>query len=94
MLKANAPELLFSVDMDKWVAEAVAVDSTTARITLNAPNPRFVFSYFTHNGRQGFSFTHNGRRGFFIFTHNKKWGFSTFTHNGIRGFSTYTDNAR
>lgn len=53
MLKANAPELLFSVDMDKWVEEAVAVDSLTARFRLKAPNPRFVFSYFTHNFDNG-----------------------------------------
>ena len=53
MLRANAPELLFSVDMDKWVAEAVAVDSLTARFRLKAPNPRFVFSYFTHNFDNG-----------------------------------------
>ena len=53
MLKANAPELLFSVDMEKWVREAVAVDSLTARISLNAPNPRFVFSYFTYNFDNG-----------------------------------------
>ena len=53
MLKANAPELLFSVDMDKWVDKAVAVDSLTAHITLKAPNPRFVFSYFTYNFDNG-----------------------------------------
>jgi peptide/nickel transport system substrate-binding protein len=53
MLKANAPDLLFSVDMEKWVNEAVAVDDLTARITLNQPNPRFVFSYFTHNFDNG-----------------------------------------
>ena len=53
MLKANAPDLTFSVDMDKWVKEAVAVDDLTARITLTAPNPRFIFSYFTHNFDNG-----------------------------------------
>ncbi len=53
MLKANAPTLLFSIDMEKWVKEAVAVDSLTARITLNEPNPRFVFSYFTSNFDNG-----------------------------------------
>ena len=47
MLKANAPELLLSTDMETWVAEAVAVDALTARITLKASNPRFLFSYFT-----------------------------------------------
>jgi peptide/nickel transport system substrate-binding protein len=53
MLKANAPELSFSVDMDTWVEEAIALDDHTARITLKAPNPRFIFSYFTHNFDNG-----------------------------------------
>ena len=47
MLKANAPELMLSTDMETWVAEAVAVDELTARIALRASNPRFLFSYFT-----------------------------------------------
>ena len=53
MLKANAPLLLFSTDMETWVKEAVAVDSLTARIDLTAPNPRFIFTYFTHNFDNG-----------------------------------------
>ncbi len=53
LLKAHAPTLLFSVDMDKWVSEAVALDDLTAQITLTSPNPRFVFSYFTHNFDNG-----------------------------------------
>ena len=53
MLKQNAPVLLFSTDMDNWVEEAVAVDSLTARIRLTASNPRFVFTYFTHNFDNG-----------------------------------------
>ena len=48
MLKENAPDLLFSTDMQTWVKEAVAEDDLTAKITLNAPNPRFIFTYFTH----------------------------------------------
>ena len=48
MLKENAPNLLFSTDMQTWVKEAVAEDDLTAKITLNAPNPRFIFTYFTH----------------------------------------------
>ena len=48
MLKAHAPELVFSTDMDTWVEEAVALDDLTARITLKSPNPRFLASYFTH----------------------------------------------
>ena len=53
MLKAHAPELLFSTDMQTWVAEAVALDSLTARISLTAPNPRFIFTYFCHNFDNG-----------------------------------------
>jgi len=53
MLKDNAPVLLFSTDMETWVAEAVAVDSLTARIKLTGPNPRFIFTYFTHNFDNG-----------------------------------------
>jgi len=49
MLRENAPELTYSTDMENWVESAVAVDSLTARIVLTAPNPRFVFSYFTSN---------------------------------------------
>ncbi|NKB65812.1 MAG: hypothetical protein GKR89_02010 [Candidatus Latescibacteria bacterium] len=53
MLKAHEPALLFSTDMATWVKEAVAVDDLTARIVLTAPNPRFVFTYFTHNFGNG-----------------------------------------
>ena len=48
MLKASAPDLTFSTDMENWVERAVAVDSLTARIELTAPNPRFLFTYFAH----------------------------------------------
>ena len=53
MLKANAPELSFSVDMQTWVESAEAPDDLTAHITLTAPNPRFLFTYFTHNFDNG-----------------------------------------
>jgi peptide/nickel transport system substrate-binding protein len=53
MLRANAPELTFSTDMNTWVAEAIAIDDLTARITLTAPNPRFLFTYFSHNFDNG-----------------------------------------
>ncbi len=53
MLRANAPILTFSTDMETWVSSAEAVDDLTARITLTAPNPRFIFSYFTHNFDNG-----------------------------------------
>ena len=53
MLKENAPILLFSTDMANWVEKAVAIDDLTAQITLTAPNPRFIFTYFTHNFDNG-----------------------------------------
>jgi len=53
MLKANAPMLGFSTDMETWVEEAVAVDDYTARIRLTDSNPRFIFSYFTNNFDNG-----------------------------------------
>jgi peptide/nickel transport system substrate-binding protein len=53
MLKDNAPNVNWSVDMQTQVKEAVAVDDLTAKITLNAPNPRFIFTYFTHNFDNG-----------------------------------------
>ncbi|MEE3258202.1 MAG: ABC transporter substrate-binding protein [Candidatus Latescibacterota bacterium] len=52
-LKDHAPQLTFSTDMKTWVKEAVAVDDLTARISLNKSNPRFIFSYFTHNFDNG-----------------------------------------
>ena len=53
MLKQHSPDLLYSTDMVQWVAEAVAVDSFTVQLKLNAPNPRFLHSYFVHSGDQG-----------------------------------------
>ena len=53
MLRDHAPELTFAVDMQTWVKTAVASDSLTAHIALTAPNPRFVFTYFTHNFDNG-----------------------------------------
>lgn len=53
MLKDNSPTLTFSVDMETWVEEAVVVDDLTAKITLTSPNPRFIFSFFTHNFDNG-----------------------------------------
>src|SRR4051794_21350220 len=41
MLKNNAPELTFSGDVQKWVAEATAVNERDAHITFTSPNPRF-----------------------------------------------------
>ena len=53
MLKAHAPELLFSTDMETWVDEVRVEDELTAHIVLKEPNPRFVFSYFTFNFGNG-----------------------------------------
>jgi peptide/nickel transport system substrate-binding protein len=53
MLRDNAPTLTFSTDMETWVEDAVAIDDLTAVIKLSAPNPRFVFSYFTANFGNG-----------------------------------------
>jgi len=53
MLRENAPFLVNAVDMDTWVEKAEVIDSLTARITLKAPNPRFMFSYFTNNFDNG-----------------------------------------
>ena len=53
MLKAHAPSLGFSTDMQAWVESAVAVDDYTAEIKLTRSNPRFMFSYFTNNFDNG-----------------------------------------
>ena len=53
MLKDNAPQLMYSTDMAAWGEAAVALNDLSARITLKAPNPRFLFSYFVHSGDQG-----------------------------------------
>lgn len=48
MLRDNAPDLGgWSNEMKIWVKDAVATDDQTVHITLNKPNPRFVFRYFT-----------------------------------------------
>jgi peptide/nickel transport system substrate-binding protein len=48
MLADPANSLLdFATPMAQWVKDAVAVDDVTAKITLNAPNPRFFFNYLT-----------------------------------------------
>jgi peptide/nickel transport system substrate-binding protein len=53
MLKANAPELTFSTDMEAWVEKATATDDLTAHIKLKNANPRFIFTYFTNNFDNG-----------------------------------------
>ena len=53
LLKDHAPELNFSTDMETWVESVEVVDELTVRLALKAPNPRFVFSYFTFNFGNG-----------------------------------------
>jgi peptide/nickel transport system substrate-binding protein len=48
MLKAQHDSLNYVADMKNWLKEAVAKDDLTAQIFLNAPNPRFVFTYLTY----------------------------------------------
>jgi peptide/nickel transport system substrate-binding protein len=43
MLKNNAPILQYSADVRERVGIARVVDAETVRITLNEPNPRYVF---------------------------------------------------
>ncbi|MEE2657252.1 MAG: ABC transporter substrate-binding protein [Candidatus Latescibacterota bacterium] len=53
MLRENQPMLVFSTDLATWVDTAIAVDDHTAKISLTAPNPRFMFTYFTNNFDNG-----------------------------------------
>lgn len=46
MLKDN-PTLSWGTDMKQWVKEVTALDDHSVQFTLNNPNPRFIFSYFT-----------------------------------------------
>lgn len=42
MLKAAAPDLLFSSQINEWVASATVVDPLTVLVKLNKPGPRWV----------------------------------------------------
>lgn len=46
MLRANAPNLTWSIDMREWVQDVSAPDDYTVAFTLTHPNPRFLFTYF------------------------------------------------
>jgi peptide/nickel transport system substrate-binding protein len=46
MLKANAPELTFSGDMQLWVQD-VNVNGNDVHISFTKPNPRFMTRYFS-----------------------------------------------
>lgn len=41
--------LVFSTQMQEWVQDVEVVDELTARIILNKPNPRWVFSFLAEN---------------------------------------------
>jgi peptide/nickel transport system substrate-binding protein len=41
--------LVFSAEMKDWVKQVDAVDPQTVKITLNKPNPRWVFFYLAEN---------------------------------------------
>jgi peptide/nickel transport system substrate-binding protein len=49
MLKDHAPDLAWSGSMQQLVKDVVVEDDLTARIVLNAPNPSFVYNYFTYH---------------------------------------------
>jgi len=53
MLRDAPATVGFAVDMNQWVADAVAVDDLTLRVTLKSPNPRFFFNYLTHHADNG-----------------------------------------
>lgn len=53
MLKNGPKGLRFRTDMRTWVDQVTLVDEHTVHIKLTAPNPRFIFSYFTHNFENG-----------------------------------------
>ena len=46
MLKANAPDLSFSADVQKWV-QGVTVNGNDVHISFNNPNPRFMTQFFS-----------------------------------------------
>ncbi len=46
MLKANAPELAGSSEMDRWVESVEKVDDLTVVFRLKEPNPRFLLDHF------------------------------------------------
>jgi peptide/nickel transport system substrate-binding protein len=54
MLKQNAPKLLWASDMKLWIKEVTAPDDFTVKITLNSPNPRFMFQYLMWHQDAGF----------------------------------------
>ncbi|MBV9173568.1 MAG: ABC transporter substrate-binding protein [Chloroflexi bacterium] len=54
MLRDNAPNLLWSFDMQLWLKEATAADDLTVKLALNNPNPRFMVQFLQWHQDQGF----------------------------------------
>jgi peptide/nickel transport system substrate-binding protein len=53
MLQANAPDLVYAIDMQTWVAEIVATDDLTVDITLTSAHPRFMTQFFIYHFDKG-----------------------------------------
>jgi len=53
MLKENAPDLAYSIDMQTWVADVVAPDPLTVEFTLTSSQPRFMTQFFMFHFDKG-----------------------------------------
>jgi peptide/nickel transport system substrate-binding protein len=53
MLKAGAPDLAYSIDMETWVTDIVATDDLTVDITLSSAHPRFMTQFFIYHFDKG-----------------------------------------
>jgi peptide/nickel transport system substrate-binding protein len=53
MLKENAPDLTYAIDMETWVADAVATDDLTVDLTLTSSHPRFMTQFFIYHFDKG-----------------------------------------
>lgn len=53
MLKENAPDLTYAIDMQNWVTDIVATDDLTVDITLTAAHPRFMTQFFIYHFDKG-----------------------------------------
>jgi peptide/nickel transport system substrate-binding protein len=53
MLKAGAPDLALSIDMETWVTDIVATDDLTVDITLSSAHPRFMTQFFIYHFDKG-----------------------------------------
>jgi peptide/nickel transport system substrate-binding protein len=53
MLKENAPDLTYAIDMQTWVTDIVATDDLTVDITLSSAHPRFMTQFFIYHFDKG-----------------------------------------